>query len=139
VLAANPVPVPERWAGRRVAEEIAEIERRNGGPVPEAELDAVKAQIRASLERQLRRELVLDAIARQESLTVTDPEVGEEIARLLEAGGRIAQEFRALPAEQRRQRVRDVLERRKVFDFLLGAAQVTEETASNPSEQVASA
>ncbi len=139
VLAANPVPVPERWAERRVGEEIAEIERRNGGPVPVAELDAVKAQIRASLERQLRRELVLDAIARQETLAVTDPEVGEEIARLLEAGGRIAQEFRALPAEHRRQRVRDVHERRKVFDFLLGAAQVTEESASNPSEQVASA
>ncbi len=139
VLAANPVPVPERWAERRVAEEITEIERRNNGPIPAAELDAVKAQIRATLEKQLRRELVLDAIARQESLTVTDPEVGEEIARLLEAGGRIAQEFRALPAEQRRQRVQDVLERRKVFDFLLGAAQVTEESASNPTEQVASA
>ena len=138
VIAANPVPVPERWAERRVGEEITEIERRNGGPIPAAELELVRAQIKASLEHQLGRELVLDSIARQESLAVADPEVGEEIARLLEAGGRIAQEFRALPAEQRRQRVRDVLERRKVFDFLLGAAQVTEESASNPSEQVAS-
>jgi trigger factor len=136
VVASNPVPVPERWAERRVEEELAEIERRNGGPVPAAEADAVKAQIRAALERQLARELVLDAIARQESLAVTDPEVGEEMSRLLEAGGRIAQEFRALPVEQRRRRVRDVLERRKVFDFLLDRAQVSEENASNPSKQV---
>jgi trigger factor len=136
VLAANPVAMPERWAERRVAEEVAEIERRNGTAIPEAELDAVKGQIRQALERQLSRELVLDAIARQESLVVSDPEVGAEMSRLLEAGGRVAQEFRALPAEQRRQRVRDVLERRKVFDFLLERAQVTEEIASNPSNQV---
>jgi len=138
VLAANPVPVPERWADRRVEEEIAEIERRNGGPIPAAELDNARTQIKASLGRQLARELVLDAIAKQESIEVTDPEVGEETSRLLEAGGRIAQEFRALPVDQRRARVRDVLERRKVFDFLLGAAQVTEETASNRSEPAAS-
>ena len=136
VLAKNPVPMPERWAERRVDEEIAEIERRNGAPVPEGEAAAIRDQIRAALGRQLSRELVLDAIARQESLEVKDPEVGEEISRLLEAGGRIAQEFRALPAEQRRRRVRDVLERRKVFDFLLAHAQVSEEGASNPSKQV---
>jgi trigger factor len=136
VLANNPVSVPERWASRRVEEEVAEIERRNGVPIPAGEADAVRGQIKQALERQLARELVLDAIARQESLTVTDPEVGEEIGRLLEAGGRIAQEFRALPAEQRRQRVRDVLERRKVFDFLLERAQVSEVSASNPSKQV---
>lgn len=136
VLAANPVPVPDRWAERRVAEELVEIERRNGGPVPEAEAEAVKGQIRTALGQQLARELVLDAIARQESIEVTDPEVGEEMARLLQSGGRVAQDFRALPAEQRRQRVRDVLERRKVFDFLLERAQVNEESASNPSNQV---
>jgi len=136
VLAKNPVTMPERWVERRVAEEIAEIERRNGAPVPEAEAAGVREQIKAALGRQLSRELVLDAIARQETLEVSDPEVGEEISRLLEAGGRIAQEFRALPAEQRRQRVRDVLERRKVFDFLLEHAQVSEESASNPSKQV---
>ena len=136
VLAKNPVPLPARWAERRVDEELAEIERRNGAAVPAAEADGVRGQIRAALERQLSRELVLDAIARQETLAVADPEVGEEISRLLEAGGRIAQEFRALPAEQRRQRVRDVLERRKVFDFLLEHAQVSEESASNPSKQV---
>lgn len=135
VLAKNPVPLPARWAERRVDEELAEIERRNGAPVPAAEADRVRGQIKVVLERQLARELVLDSIAGQESLAVGDPEVGEEISRLLEAGGRIAQEFRALPAEQRRQRVRDVLERRKVFDFLLEHAQVSEESASNPSKQ----
>jgi trigger factor len=136
ILAGNTVPMPERWVERRVADEVAEIERRAGRPVPEEEAGPLRTQIRGALERQLKRELLLDAIARQESLAVTDPEVGEEMSRLLQAGGRVAQEFRALPAEQRRARVRDVLERRKVFDFLLEHAQVTEEKASNPSNLV---
>jgi len=64
-------------------------------------------------------------------VVVSDGEVGEELGHLLSAGGRVAQEFRALTSEQRRARVRDVLERRKVFDFLLEHAQVSEEKASN--------
>jgi trigger factor len=136
VVDRNPIPIPERWAEHRVAEQMADLERRAGQPVPEGEADALKARIRTSLERQVRREFLLDAIARQETIAVTDPEIGEEMSRLLQAGGRIAQEFRALPAEQRRERVKDVLERRKVFDFLLEQAQVTEEKASNPSKLV---
>ena len=75
----------------------------------EAEVDA---QIRESIERQVRREFLLEAIARQETLEVTDPEVGEEMSQLLQAGGRIAQEFRQLPAERRRERTRQVPLRR---------------------------
>ncbi len=131
VVARNPVPVPERWAEQRVAEQLADLERRTGQPVPEEEATGLRSRIRAALERQVRREFLLEAIARQEGISVSDPEIGEEMARLLQAGGRIAQEFRALPAEQRRERVKDVLERRKVFDFLLEHAQVAEEKASN--------
>jgi trigger factor len=132
----NPVPVPERWMGRRVAEEIEDLERRGGQAVPESERPNLEARIRESIERQVRREFLIDAIAKQETLEVTDPEVGEEMSQLLQAGGRIAQEFRQLPAERRRERVRDVLERRKVFDFLLEHAQVREEAASNPTTLV---
>jgi trigger factor len=96
-------------------------------------------RVRAALERQVRREFLLEAIAQQENLAVSDPEVGEELGKLLAAGGRVAQEFRALSPEQRRSRVKDVLERRKVFDFLLENAQVSEEKASNESTLVAGA
>jgi trigger factor len=132
----NPVPVPERWMERRVQDEIEDLERRSGQSLPEAERPGLEARIRESIERQVRREFLLEAIARQETLEVSDPEVGEEMSQLLQAGGRIAQEFRALPAERRRERVRDVLERRKVFDFLLQHAQVSEEPASNPTNLV---
>jgi trigger factor len=133
VAGKNEVPVPERWIERRTEEEVTEMLRRSGSPaeVPEAELTDLKGRVRAALERQVKREFLLDAIASQEQLLVTDAEIGEELGKLLSAGGRVAQEFRALSPEQRRARVRDVLERRKVFDFLLDHAQVTEEKASN--------
>jgi trigger factor len=140
IVDRNDVPVPERWIERRTAEELDEMVRRAGGqPVPEAELEGLKGRVRAALERQVKREFLLDSIAQQEKLEVTDPEVGEELGKLLSAGGRVAQEFRALSPEQRRSRVKDVLERRKVFDFLLEHAQVTEEKASNESTLVAGA
>jgi trigger factor len=133
VAGKNEVPVPERWIERRTEEEVTEMLRRSGSPaeVPEAELTDLKGRVRAALERQVKREFLLDSIASQEQLGVTDAEIGEELGKLLSAGGRVAQEFRALSPEQRRARVRDVLERRKVFDFLLEHAQVTEEKASN--------
>jgi len=135
IATRNEVPVPERWIERRTDEELNEMLRRSGAPneVPEGELADLKGRVRAALERQVKREFLLDAIASQEQLTVSDAEIGEELGKLLSAGGRVAQEFRALSPEQRRARVRDVLERRKVFDFLLEHAQVTEEKASNES------
>ena len=140
IVNRNDVPVPERWIARRTDEQLAEM---LGGArpeaVPEAELESLKARVRQALERQVKREFLLDSIAAQESLAVTDAEIGEELGKLLAAGGRVAQEFRALSPEQRRARVRDVLERRKVFDFLLEHAQVTEETASNDQALVAGA
>jgi trigger factor len=118
IVDRNEVPVPARWIDRRTDEELAEMLRRSGSSqeVPESELADLKGRVRAALERQVRREFLLDAIAAQEQLAVTDVEIGEELGKLLSAGGRIAQECRALSPEQRRSRVRDVLERRKVFD-----------------------
>jgi len=139
IVDRNEVPVPERWIEKKTDEELSEMVRRAGQDVPEAELAELKGRVRAALERQVQREFLLDAIAAQENLAVTDPEVGEELGKLLSAGGRVAQEFRALSPEQRRNRVKDVLERRKVFDFLLEHAQVIEEKASNESTLVAGA
>jgi trigger factor len=140
IVDRNEVPVPERWIVRRTDEELAEMVRRSGSQeVPDEELAELKGRVRAALERQVRREFLLDSIAAQEQLAVTDAEIGEELGKLLSAGGRVAQEFRALSPEQRRSRVRDVLERRKVFDFLLEHAQVSEEKASNESTLVAGA
>lgn len=137
IVVRNEVPVPERWIEKKTEEELNQMVTRSGQDVPGADLEALKLRVRAALERQVKREFLLDSIAAQENLAVTDPEVGEELGKLLSAGGRVAQEFRSLSPEQRRSRVKDVLERRKVFDFLLEHAQVTEEKASNESTLVA--
>jgi trigger factor len=138
-LAANDIPVPARWAEARADEELAQMTRGQAAQLPAEQAQELKGRIREAIERQVRREFLLDAIVRQEGLAPGDAEVGEELGKLLAAGGRVAQEFRALPPEQRRARVEDVLTRRKVFDFLLEHANVSEEKASKEAAQPAGA
>ncbi len=138
-LAANEIPVPARWADMKADEELEQMTRGASRNLPAEQVQELKGRIREAIERQVRREFLLDAIVRQESLAPSETEVGEELGKLLAAGGRVAQEFRALPPEQRRARVEDVLTRRKVFDFLLEHAKVTEEKASKEATQPAGA
>src|SRR5262249_47942452 len=136
---ANPIPVPERWAEAKAEEELAQMTRGAVRSLPAEQVQELKGRIRAAIERQVQREFLLDAIVRQEKLEPTETEGGEGLGKLLAAGGRVAREFRALPPAQRRSRVFDVLTRRKVFDFLLEHANVTEETASKEAAQPAGA
>jgi trigger factor len=136
LLTANSVPVPDRWAERRVAEEMEALERRAGRALPPEQAEAYRGQIRDSLGRSVQREFLLEAIARQEGIEITDEEVGAELARVAQAGGRTSQEFRRLAPDERRRRVRDALERRKIFDFLLENAHLSEEQIASPSPLV---
>jgi trigger factor len=139
VLARNEVAVPDRWLDAKADEELAQMTRGAARSLPEEQTKELKGRIRTALGRQVQREFLLDAIVKQEGLAPSETEVGEELGKLLSAGGRVAQEFRALPPAQRRARVEDVLERRKVFDFLLEHAQVTEEKASKEAVEPAGA
>jgi len=138
-LNANDIPVPDHWADVKADEELEQMTRGSARSLPPEQVQELKGRIRSALERQVKREFLLDAIVQQEGLTPTETEVGEELGKLLAAGGRVAQEFRSLSPEQRRARVEDVLTRRKVFDFLLEHAKVTEEKASKEATQPAGA
>jgi len=138
-LAKNDIAVPDRWLDAKADEELEQMTRGAAKNLPEEQTKELKGRIRTALGRQVQREFLLDAIVKQESLVPSETEVGEELGKLLSAGGRVAQEFRALPPAQRRARVEDVLERRKVFDFLLEHAHVTEEKASKEAVEPAGA
>ena len=85
------------------------------------------------MERSLRRELLLAAVARQEKLEVGDLEVGEEIDRMSQADPRQAARVRArYQAPDRREALRESLLERKALDWLINAAEVQDETADSP-------
>jgi trigger factor len=125
LLERNPVPVPDGLAERLAADQF---ERATGGQsIASEQREQLLDSFRQTIRQRVAREWLLEAVARQESIAVTDEELGEEMARLAQTRGRAGADYRALPPAERRARVRDAILDRKVFDFLLDAAEVREE------------
>ena len=110
----------EQTGGREVSEEL----RRQ-----------LEDHYRPGVERSLRRELLLSAIARQEALDVTAEEVGQQILRLAESDPRNAARVRQhYASSERRQALAESLLERKALDRVLEAAQVREEPFRETAE-----
>ena len=90
---------------------------------------------RPGVERSLKREILLAAIARQESLDVSPEEVGQQILRLAESDPRNAARVRQhyASAERRRALAESMLEK-KALDLVLGAAEIKDEPIREPAE-----
>jgi trigger factor len=97
--------------------------------------DALKKELetrfRPNVERSLKREALLEAVARQEQLQVSEEEVAAEIQRMAESDPRQAARIRArYQNEERRRALRESLLERKALDWLINAAEITEEVTS---------
>ena len=90
---------------------------------------------RPGVERSLKREILLIALARQEALDVTSEEVGQQIMRLAESDPRNAARVRQHYASaERRQALAESLLEKKALDRVLAEAQVREEPFREPAE-----
>jgi trigger factor len=128
----NPVELPDRmidWMLDRVIQEATE-----GRAVPDALRKDLESRYRPGVIRSLQRELLLESVARQERLEVSDEEVAAEIERLVQAEPRHAARVRArYQAAARRQALRESLLERKALDWLIDAAVIQDEqTAEAP-------
>ena len=93
----------------------------------------LEQRYRPNVERSLRREVLLDAVARQEKLEVSDDAVSAEIQRMTEADSRQAARVRArYQSSERRQALRETLLERRALEWLIESADVTEVAAENP-------
>ena len=96
--------------------------------VPEALRQELDKRYRPDVERSLRREVLLGAIARQEKLEVSDEEVAGEIDRMAQSEPRHAARLRArYQAADARAGLRESLLERKAMEWLINAAEVNEE------------
>jgi len=125
LLRRNPFDLPGRLVEAMLERVIAEA---TGGREVRAELRTELAErYRPNVERSLRRELLLDAVARQEKLEVHDDEVAVEIQRMADADPRQAARVRArYQSPERRQALKESLLERKALDWLLNVAEVRE-------------
>jgi trigger factor len=125
----HPVELPERvvqWMLDRVIQEAV-----GGRSVPDTLKKELQTQYRPGVERSLRREILLDAVARQEKLEAGDDEVAQEIDRMVQADPRQAARVRArYQSAERRQSLKESLRERKALDWMINAAVVEEEVMS---------
>ena len=125
----NPFELPQALVARTLGRVIEEAT--GGKPVPEDLRRELEERYRPGVERSLQREILLDAVARQEKLEVSDEEVAEEIQRMTQADPRQAARVRARYASQeRRQALRESLLERKALDWLINAAEVEDEVVT---------
>lgn len=125
----NPFDLPPRlveWMLDRVIREAAR-ERAVDGPLREE----LERRYRPGVERSLMREVLLSAVARQETLDVTDEEVAQEIDRMAQSEPRQAARVRAhYQSPERRSSLKESLLERKALDWIINAADVHDEVVT---------
>lgn len=91
------------------------------------DVDKMSERFAPNAERMVRVGLLIDAIARKESVEVSYPEIDAEMKAMAEAQGMEYEKVReAYSSEERMDSLRDRLLERKVLAFLMENAEVTE-------------
>ncbi|TMQ69297.1 MAG: trigger factor, partial [Candidatus Eisenbacteria bacterium] len=127
LIRRNPLDLPERlvqWTLDRMIQEAV-----GQRPIDDRTRTDLEQRYRPAVERSLRREILLGALARQETIEVSDDEIAAEIDRMAQAHPRQAARVRARyqPAERRR-RLGEAMLERKALDHVIANAAVTEES-----------
>jgi trigger factor len=126
LIRRNPFDLPERltqWMLDRVIHEA--LEGRTVGDELRQELEG---RYRPGVERSLKREILLTAVAREEKLQVGDDEVGAEIDRMAQAEPRQAARIRArYQTAERRESLKESLLERRALEWLINAAEIQDE------------
>jgi trigger factor len=127
IIDANPFDVPPTWV-RQLIQSYA-----NAYQVPEQDLPRFAQQFAPLAERQVRRDLVVDTIAKREALAATEGDVDAEVESLarqrnLEPGAVYA----ALQKANRLGEIEHGVTERKVFEWLTARNTVR---AAAPGEQ----
>ncbi len=125
LLTRNPVELSERLISYMLDQVIRE---QTGGREVNAEMKkSFEEHYRPGVERSLKREVLLAAVAREESLVVSDEEVSADIDRMAAADSKQASRVRArYQTAERRNNLRGVLLERKAMDLVIESANLTD-------------
>jgi trigger factor len=129
IIERNPVDVPESLIAREqrlIEHELASAFEAGGMP-HEAALARVRdnpGEIRSQAEKRARSAMVVDTIAEQEKIEITDDEVGERVGKIVTGAGRARERVAEHYAqEENRAALQQVMRREKTLDQLLKRAQ----------------
>jgi len=135
-MAKNEFEVPPSMVTRYVDAMVEEHDERAGGKLSDADKEKARKGFRPGAEFAIKRWFLLDALAKQEGITVSDEDYEEHLNRIAEAEGvepdKVRESFRKNQAEGR---VREDLLHRKVLDFLKENAKIKEEAIPETQAQ----
>jgi trigger factor len=121
IVEANRVEAPHSLV-HRLLHGYAEMYK-----VPEDQLSGFEQQFHTIAENQVKRDLVLDAIAEAHHLRATESDLDQRINSMAEArGAPAAQVYASLQKANRLQELERVLTEEKIFDFLLKQSTIEE-------------
>jgi trigger factor len=121
IVEANRVEAPHSLV-HRLLHGYAEMYK-----VPEEQIPGFEQQFHAIAENQVKRDLVLDAIAEAHGLRATESDLDQRINNMAASrGAPAAQVYASLQKANRLQELERVLTEEKVFDFLLKQSTIEE-------------
>lgn len=121
VIAANNVPAPRPMVERGLRA-FAEVYQ-----VPEEQLDKFATEFAPVVEQKVKRDLVIDTIARSHELAATEDDLDDRIAKIAERQGtEPGKVYAALQKENRIRELESSITEEKVFTFLTEQSTITE-------------
>jgi trigger factor len=143
IIERNPVELPESLTAReqRLIEHELASAYESGGVPHEAAIAEVRKnpdEIKAQAEKRARAAMVVDAIADQEKIEITDDEVGDRIGMIVTGAGRSRERAAEhYSHEENRAGLKEVMRRERTLDQLLKRAQAGAESSEETPVEAA--
>ena len=128
IIDANTFDVPPSWVGQLVQSYAKAYQ------IPEQDLQRFGQEFRPLAERQVRRDLVVDALAKRENLAATAADVDAEVEKLAQGSGRpVGEVYAQFEKNKRLGEIEHGVTERKVFEWLMTRNTVEEGQAETPA------
>jgi trigger factor len=115
VVSANPFDIPHAWVQQLLEAYVKAYQ------VPEDETERFTSEFRPVAERQVRRDLIVDAIAERENLKASEADIDERVAEMAaKRNADVSQVYMSLQKAGRLKEIEQQITEDKVFAWLLG-------------------
>jgi trigger factor len=123
IAQANPFDVPPSWVNRMIDAYMEAYK------IPAEQREQFGAEFAAVAEKQVRRDMLIDALAEQNQLTATEKDVDERVATVAEQRGTDpGQVYASLQKAGRLPEIERSITEEKVFEWLTARNEITSST-----------
>jgi trigger factor len=124
IAEANPFDVPPSWVTRTIDAYMQAYQ------IPDEQRQQFAGEFATVAERQVRRDMLIDALADQQQLTASERDVDDRVAKVAEQrGADPGQVYASLQKAGRLAEIERSITEEKVFEWLTARNEVTDRTA----------